>query len=123
MCLCVKGMKTCLETSRHLSLLKFWALTLAVSLKLEEISLLNTDLTHTETCTQTHFFLSAGEVLVQGNLQKNIPISQARDKGGSAIEGMEIRISHCQLLTSSEITRKIEVLDLGSRGDKEGERR
>lgn len=122
-CVCVKGKKTCLKISRHLSLLKFWALTLAVSLKLGKISLLNTDLTHTEICTQTHFFLSVHEVLVQGNLQRSIPISQAQDKGGSAIEGTEIRMSHCVLLACSEVTCKIGVSELGSCGDKEGGRR
>lgn len=70
-----------------MSVLEFWALRLATSLKLGEI-LLNTDLTHREAYTQTHFLLSAVEVLVQENLQRNIPISQAQDKVGSAIEGM-----------------------------------
>lgn len=70
-----------------MSVLEFWALRLATSLKLGEI-LLNTDLTHREAYTQTHFLLSAVEVLVQENLQRNIPISQAQDKVGSEIEGM-----------------------------------
>lgn len=71
-----------------MSVLEFWALRLATSLKLGEMLLLNTDLTHREAYTQTHFLLSAVEVLVQENLQRNIPISQAQDKVGSAIEGM-----------------------------------
>lgn len=71
-----------------MSVLEFWALRLATSLKLGEKLSLNTDLTHREAYTQTHFLLSAVEVLVQENLQRNIPISQAQDKVGSAIEGM-----------------------------------
>lgn len=71
-----------------MSVLEFWALRLATSLKLGEMLLINTDLTHREAYTQTHFLLSAVEVLVQENLQGNIPISQAQDKVGSAIEGM-----------------------------------
>lgn len=71
-----------------MSVLEFWALRLATSLKLGETLLINTDLTHREAYTQTHFLLSAVEVLVQENLQRNIPMSQAQDKVGSAIEGM-----------------------------------
>lgn len=65
-----------------------------MSLKLGEMLLLNSDLTHSEAHTQTPFSLSAVEVLVQEKLQRDIPISQAQDKGGSAIEGMLIRIFH-----------------------------
>lgn len=59
-----------------------------MSLNLGEMLFLNTDLTCSEAYTQTHFLLSAVEVPVQEKLQRNIPISQAQDKGGSEIEGL-----------------------------------